>query len=276
MNNVLKYLGGALEMKFLVIVSFVIMVIVNALANILPINNITTGEVSDAYQNLFAPAGLTFAIWGLIYLLLFGFTIYQTGLMSREKSIFFESRLNIIRSLFSISSILNALWIFAWHYDLIGTSLILMIGILICLIWISLVLRKKDLQWVFDKVFIKLPFSVYFGWITVATIANVTTLLVKMQWDKFGLTEPTWMVIIVCVGLIIGVSTMLANKDIVYGLVIIWAYIGILIKHISTTGFNEQYPNVIVAVMMSISIIVIFIAFIIQVKKQELKTKSFV
>lgn len=249
-------------MKILVIVSFVLMVTVNALANILPINNITTGEVSDFYQNLFAPAGLTFSIWGLIYILLLGFSLYQTGLFNKEKSTFFENRLNLIRIIFIISSIFNALWIFAWHYDLIGVSLILMIGILISLILISLFINKEkrnQTQTKVDKIFVNIPFSIYFGWITVAMIANVTTWLVKIDWNGFGISEPTWMIIVVCVGLMISVATILKNMDPVYGLVIVWAYVGILIKHVSANGFNEQYPSIIATVMMSIAILIIFI-----------------
>ena len=128
--------------------------------------------------------------------------------------------------------------------------------ILVCLILIVREINEEEFS-LREKIFIRLPFSVYFGWITVATIANATTLLVSLGWDGFGISEPTWTVIIIAVGLAIGIATMLRNRDIAYGLVIIWAYVGILIKHISASGFAGQYPVVITTVIVCIGIFLI-------------------
>ena len=245
-----------ISIKILVAVTFILMVTINALANILPINGQTTGGVSDYYKNLFAPAGITFAIWGLIYIALAGYTIYQAGLFQKHESANPVALLEKIGLYFSISSIANSAWIFSWHYHLIPLSMLLMVVILVCLIIISQTINKVNLEFR-EKLFIRLPFSIYFGWITVATIANATALFVSLGWDGFGISEPTWTVVIIMVGLIIGIATTLKNRDITYGLVIIWAYIGILIKHTSTSGFSNQYMQIITTVIVCIILLTI-------------------
>ncbi len=221
------------------------MIAANAMANILPVGRITTGEVSDFFPDLFAPAPLTFSIWAVIYLLLGGYVLYQFGIFKKiEKT----SVLEKISPYFIISSLANTMWIFAWHYKLIFLSLILMIVILYCLIKIADVL-KNELFDITGKFFVKAPFTIYFGWITVATIANITTFLVSIRWHGFGLEEYIWTVIILIVGSIIGISRMVLDKNIVYGFVFLWAYLGILIKHLTT--FDSQYPAIIIAVSIA-------------------------
>ena len=129
--------------KGLVAVSFLVMVSVNALANILPINGIKTGEVSGFYENLFTPAGFTFGIWGLIYLLLAGYILYQLGLF-QTKNTLNEDLLNRVGLYFSISSIANTAWIFSWHYHLIVFSMFIMIIILVCLMKIVQEIIKEE------------------------------------------------------------------------------------------------------------------------------------
>jgi hypothetical protein len=213
-------------------------------ANALPINELTTGQISDFYPNLFALAGWTFAIWGLIYMLLAGYTLYQLGVFQDNTDTARGKLLNKIGILFSISSIANAAWIFAWHYRVVPLSLILIVVILVCLILINQRINQEQLS-AKEKLFIVLPFSVYFGWITVATIANATVLLVSLNWQGLGLTEPIWASIIIILGFLIGAVTMLKNRGVAYGLVIVWAYASILSKHISTDGFGGQYPLII-------------------------------
>ncbi len=247
--------------KIAVLTTFLAMVVVNALATALPINGITTGDVSDSFPNLFAPTGLTFSIWGLIYLLLAAYTLYQFGLFQEDKGAAKAGLYKKIGVLFSISSLANALWIFAWHYYNIALSLLLMFVLLVSLILINSTLDKVQLS-LRDKYFIKLPFAVYLGWITVATVANVTSLLVYSGWNAFGIAEQVWTVIIIAVGLIIGAATTLRFKSYAYGLVIVWAYLGIWIKHTAESGFNGQYPAVIATVIISILIMVAVEAYL--------------
>lgn len=241
--------------KIVVALTYLAMVAVNAMATALPINGITTGDVSDSFPNLFAPAGITFSIWGLIYLLLAAYTLYQFGLFQQDKGAARKALFTRIGILFSISSIANAIWIFAWHYYSIGLSLFLMLIILALLIMINLQLNSENLKQR-EKLFIRLPFAVYFGWITVATIANATSLLVFSGWDAFGISEQIWAALIIVVGLIIGAVTTIKLKSYAYGLVIIWAYLGIWIKHTSATGFDSQYSLVITTVVVSIILMI--------------------
>ncbi len=242
--------------KIVVAATYLIMVIVNALANAIPINGVTTGQVSDAYPDLFAPASITFSIWGLIYLLLAGYILYQFGFFQADRGASRGDLFQKIGIYFAISSVANALWIFAWHNFVIWLSLLLMIVVLICLIQIATRLSEEEFSFK-EKTFIRLPFSIYFGWISVATIANVTTFLVSIGWGGFGLPDQFWMVLILLVGAAIGIARMRRDMDIAYGLVIVWAYAGILIKHISPAEFVGQYPAVITTAIIGIILLVI-------------------
>ena len=240
--------------KVFAAISYLAMVAVNFLANALPINNRSTGAISDAYPNLFAPAGLTFSIWGLIYLLLGGFVAY----LFVKKESHTEEVLKKINSLFIATSLANISWIFAWHYDYIGLSVLIMAILLFLLIRIADILRAENFT-PREKLVSWAPFSVYFGWITVATIANITVFLVSIGWKGFGISDFVWASIVLIVGAIIGIARMLKDKNIAYGLVLVWAYFGILFKHVSAGGFNGQYPSVIVAVSVCL---VLFLSFL--------------
>lgn len=240
--------------SILVLITLIIMVAVNAMANILPINNLTTGEISDAYPNLFAPAGLTFAVWGLIYLLLAAFTVFQFFQPKTEEA---ARRLKYVQLFFVISSVANTAWIFCWHYLLLPVSLGLMLVILICLIAINHRLAKEKLP-AFEWLFLRLPFSIYFGWITVATVANVTALLVDLDWNRFGLSEPFWTIVILIVATLIALAVIGKNRDWAYGAVVVWAYAGILIKHLEadlSKGFGGQYIMVIITVSICLGFV---------------------
>jgi hypothetical protein len=251
---------GTLESKIIritVVLTYLLMISANALANILPFNGLNTGQVSNAYPNLFAPAAITFSIWGLIYLSLAIYVVYQLYALKGKpyRAKFF----NTIGIYFSLSSAANALWIVAWHYLYFSISLILMAIILLSLIKINTVIYNKSLDKKVTKI-ISLPFSIYYGWITVATIANVTTFLVSINWQGFGIPDYIWTIIILLIGLIIGSITMYKKKDFLYGLVFLWAYTGILLKHLQKSGFNGNYITIIITVMISI-LILLFVEY---------------
>lgn len=250
-------------------VTYVVMVTVNALANTLPINGRRTGDVSNAYPNLFAPAGLTFSIWSVIYLLLGLHVLYQLGLFrAREAGTDRSALLNKVGLYFSISSLANTAWVFAWHYDVIALSVVLIVVILVSLAVIATTLLSAGLT-PREKLFIGVPFSVYFGWTTVATVANITVFLVSVDWDGFGLADSTWAIIILLVAAAIGTATVLRNRDIAYGLVLLWAYTGILIKHTSAGGWDNKYPQVIATVIACLVIYVAAVAAIL-IRRQRL------
>jgi hypothetical protein len=251
-------------LKIVAAFAFSAMVFVNYLANALPINGVTTGEASDAYANLFTPAAVTFSIWGLIYLLLAAFILYLFGLFRKNKPN--EQLLIRLLPLFIITCLANSFWIFSWHYDLIALSLFFMIGLLIALIKIAQLFNNRKLSNSENK-FIRLPFSIYFGWITVATIANITVFLVKMGWNGFNLSDQLWTIIILLVGAVIAITRGLKDKNIPYLLVLVWAYLGIWLKHTSEQGYNGQYPGVIRTTLFSIFVFISTIVFIARKEK---------
>jgi hypothetical protein len=259
------------NISILALITYLGMVIVNGLANALPINGMITGAISDSYPNLFAPTGITFIIWGVIYLLLATYTAYQLGLFQKDKQSINRDLVNKVGTLFAISSVANIGWIFSWHYKIIPLSMLFMLIILFSLMLINIRINKEKLS-SNEKLFVRLPFSVYFGWITIATIANATVLLVSLLGSNLkllGISEVVWTIIILLVGLLIGAFTTLKNHDLPYGLVIVWAYLGILIKHllVQPDGFNSQYPAVITTVIISLVVQVAVIAYVLAKEK---------
>lgn len=238
--------------SFITLGAFVLMITVNALANILPINGLSTGEVSDAYPNLFTPAAVTFGIWGVIYVLLAGFALYQ---FFTPKTPAQTERLRFIQILFIISSVFNSGWIIAWHYLQIEITLILMLLLLLSLILCDRQLSLQTLSFK-EKIFLRLPFALYFGWISVATVANVTALLVDIGWNRLSRSEPFWMIIITAIATLIALTVITTRRNWLYGLVFIWAYVGILMRHLDAeNGFNGQYILVIITVSVCLGLI---------------------
>lgn len=204
-------------LKYVNLAFFVVMIVMNYLANALPLNNKTTGQLSDALPNLFVPAGLTFSIWGVIYLLLAAFCVIQFKSTNNEV-------IEKISWIFAVSCLLNALWIVAWHYQKLPLSLLIMAGMLISLIYINLLIRELPFG------IIKAAFGVYLGWICIAAIANVTALLVRYQWNGLGISEPTWTIIMISVGTLIVSLTLLRMRNPFIGMSVVWAFLGIYIK----------------------------------------------
>ena len=229
-----------LSLSILNLLGFLGTVVVNALAVILPINDKTTEYLSDQYPNLFVPEGLTFAIWGLIYVLLGIFVIYPLVPRVRRdpQKVEFVRR---IGPLFFISCLANIGWIFAWHYQILPLSLVFMLILLGCLLAIYLTLKVgRSEATKAERYLVHLPFSVYLGWITIATIANATALLVNINWNAWGLGEQFWAIAVIIVGIAIALSVLFTRKDIFYCLVVDWALLGILLKRLSVTTVPEQ------------------------------------
>ncbi len=200
--------------------------VVNALANIIPFNGLHTGEISDRFHVLFVPAGYVFAVWGLIYTALIAFGIYQVLPAQRD-----NPRLRSLDGLFILASLANILWLFLWHYLQILGSLAAMLVLLATLIgiYLSLGIGKMTVS-AAETWLVRLPFSLYLGWITVATIANVTDVLDYLKWDGFGFTPETWMLIVLGVVFVIATLMNLTRRDVAYTLVILWALMGIAVR----------------------------------------------
>ncbi|GMQ55734.1 hypothetical protein AN1V17_01260 [Vallitalea sediminicola] len=238
------------KIRILNVIGYVIMVVVNILAAALPLNGKTTGEISSDINSLFTPAPYTFMIWGLIYILLLGFVIY--GLMPKQKQ---NACIDSIGITFFISSILNALWLIAWHYEKLWLSLIIMVLLLFTLIKIYNRVNSNCVTKSSDKKFVKLPFSVYLAWISIATIANVSAVLKATGWNGLGLSETVWTVIVLIFALILSLYVSINNKDLAYLLTTAWALIGILVRH---CGSNTPISITVIAAVILIIIQILF------------------
>ncbi len=239
-------------------IGLIIVLALNILANALPLNGKTTGELSDAYPNLFVPAGFTFSIWGLIYLALITFIIYQIKQAFSKKNTQHHFITTIGWSFF-LSCLANAGWIVAWHYEYVMLSLVIMFTILTFLLIIYQNLKIGLVGRVSsnEKIFVHLPFSIYLGWITVATIANITAVLVHFGWNGFGLSPEIWTVIMLLIGTFIGATMLQQRKDVAYSLVIIWAYFGIISKRMTID--LQIYNSITITAMLGIATLVIMI-----------------
>jgi len=235
---------------------FIATIVVNGLANGLPLNGKNTGELSDLYPNLFVPAGLTFSIWGLIYLLLLIFIIYQLIIAfgpAEDKSL-----LTIVGPWFILSSFANCCWIFAWHYLLPGLSLAIMLILLFSLIKIYLNINKHLPESTTMNYLVRPCFSIYLGWITVATIANTTTVLVSFGWNGGSFDPAFWTILMIAVATVMGIYFSIVKRDYYYTLVILWALFGIYLKRSADT---ELLSNIIMATklgMMMCAIIMLY------------------
>ena len=235
------------------VIGFIGVVVVNALANALPLAGKGTGELSDQYPNLFVPSGLTFSIWGIIYILL---AIYVTyGLVQSIRmpapGVSFMQRIGF---LFLISCCANVAWIFFWHHELLPASLTTMVILLGTLAAIYLRLNVgRSAAAPTERYLVQMPMSVYFGWITVATIANVTALLVSYKWGRFGLSEQLWAIVMIGIATALVLVMLFNRNDIFYALVVDWAVVGILLKR--TADSRAPAQGVIVASIVGISVI---------------------
>lgn len=208
------------------LVTVIIALTVNILASALPLNGQNTGEISDRFQVYFVPAGYVFAIWGIIYLGWIAFTIYQ--FRSGQKG---SPRLRKLGYLFALSNLANAAWLFCWHFNNFGLSVLVMLTLLGLLIASYLRLNINQVsvtraeRWSVD-----IPFSIYLGWITVATVANMTDWLYLVNWNGFGIPAMTWAVIMIAVASIVGLAMALLRRDAAYLFVLVWSFIGIAVK----------------------------------------------
>lgn len=225
--------------KYFNVLFFVMMLVMNYLANALPLNNKTTGELSDSFPNLFVPAGITFSIWGVIYILLLIFTVFQFTARGKEASA-------EIGWLFAISCILNALWIVFWHYGKLPLSLLVMAGLLLTLIYIGLIINKLPYG------IIKASFGIYLGWICIATIANVTALLVYYGWNGFNISQEIWTIVMIFAGTLIASVAMFRIDNPFTGLAVIWAFIGIAIKR------QDDHRTIFIAALIAMFVVAFF------------------
>lgn len=209
--------------RVIIVCSTLLMLTCNVLANTLPFNGLTTAAVSDSFDVFFVPAGYVFSIWGVIYLLLISFTVYTFLNQSDD-----TGRISRIAPWYLLSSVANSAWLLSWHYQQFGLSVVLMVVLLLSLIRIYMLSRPaldKREYWMSS-----LPFSVYLGWISVATIANVAAYLDYVSWNGFGIIESAWASIMITIAGLLGIIFALRLRDAAYTLVILWAIAGIWVN----------------------------------------------
>lgn len=208
------------------LLSVILGLTVNILAAALPLNGQTPGEISDRFQVYFVPAGYVFAIWSVIYLGWIAFAIFQ--FQPSQKG---SPRLRRLGYLFALSNLVNAAWLFCWHYNRFGLSVLVMLLLLGLLIasYLRLNVNRSSVSrleyWCVDVLF-----SVYLGWITVATVANISDWLYLVRWNGFGLAPQTWAVIMLGIASLLGLAMAMSRRDVGYLAVLVWAFIGIAVK----------------------------------------------
>ena len=213
--------------QIITVIAVLATIVVNALANILPFNGQETGAISDRFAIYFVPAGYVFSIWGLIYLGLIAYAIFQALPAQRE-----NPRLRSIGGLFLLSSVANIAWIFLWHYEVFAATLPVMLVLLGSLIAIYLRLGtgltpvSRAETWM-----VQVPFSIYLGWITVATVANATQLLYFLGWNGGALGPEVWTAVMLAVAVLLAWLMAITRRDVAYLLVLVWAFVGIASKH---------------------------------------------
>ncbi len=204
----------------------------NVLANIAPIKGLTIGEISNTFfvDVLITPASYAFAIWGLIYLGLISLGIYQALPNNRNNAYLQKMGYYLV-----ISSLAQIVWVFLFLSEFFVISTVAMFAILIPLILLYLKLNisfnsiTKKQKWL-----VNFPISIYFGWITVATIVNVALTLSWIEWNGFGLSNVVWTILMIIVAAIVGILIRITRQDKVYSGVFIWALVAIAIRHLDT------------------------------------------
>ena len=205
-------------------------IIINGLANALPLNGQGTGEISDRFKVFFVPAGYVFSIWGLIYLGLLAFAIYQALPAQRE-----NPRLRSVGYWFVLSCVANITWLFLWHYNQFLLTMFAMLALLACLIitYERLGVGRLKVS-AAERWAVQVPFSIYLGWVSVATIANATDVLYDLGWTGSPLSAEVWAVIMLAVALVVGALMAWRRGDAAYLLVFVWAFAGIANKQAAT------------------------------------------
>jgi hypothetical protein len=233
-------------LRYANILLFILTVIVNSIAGSTTlIGGRDTATVSNNNPTLITPAGYVFSIWGIIYILLGAFVVYQA--LPRERGSDYHRK---IGWLFVLSSLINIAWIFVWQFESLILSVVLIFALLLSLIAIYLRLNiGRSKVRTSDKFEFHLPFSVYLGWITIASIADVAVTLTAYSWDGFGISPETWAIIVVAVALVITMLMLGIRKDVAYALVVIWALVGI--------GVNQTNPNVVLTTQIGAIIVAV-------------------
>ncbi|MDN3723151.1 tryptophan-rich sensory protein [Aequorivita sp. SDUM287046] len=233
------------------IIMFITMIVVNYAASSGVINGTTIGEVSDSMKNLFTPAGYAFSIWGFIYLLLLGFIVYQS------RSLFTKVRDDafILQTgwWFALSCFANIMWVIFWIYGYIEFSILAIFVLLFSLL--RIVLKNRMELWdapISVIAFLWWPFVFYSGWITVASITNVSAYLKNIGWDAWGYSESSWAITMIIIAGIINMVVTWRRNMREFALVGTWALVAIAVADWDVSR-SVSYAAIAVAAVLFIS-----------------------
>jgi len=206
-------------------------ILINTLSNFFPIRGQNVGEIANTrFANvLIIPASYAFAIWGLIYLGLIGFVVYQFLPPSQQ-----HPQLKRISYLLVGACIAQAAWIYLFQAFAFWWSVLAMLAILGCLIAIYLILKDSPRSHArTERWLLRYPFSIYMAWISVATIVNVASALYDQAWNGWGLSSETWTVIMLLIATAIPLILLWQRGDVPLSLVFVWAFVAIALKRLS-------------------------------------------
>lgn len=203
---------------------FVLTILMNYLSQGVLFEDKTIGEVSDKYSTLITPAGYAFAIWGLIYLTLGAYVFYQAFRAKPEDHVYNRAAFPLVLNL-----VANSVWLVAFQLEYIALSGIFMLVILVTLIQLVIIWTQDRSLPVKQQRLMRVPFSIYLGWISVATIVNFSVIAKYTDWNILGLSEPTWVVVMTSVGAALAILILFATRNFVYPLVFVWAYVAIAV-----------------------------------------------
>ena len=244
--------------QIVVVIALIITIVVNVLSNTLPFNNLTAPEIADSFDVYFVPAGYVFSIWSVIYLGLIAYAVFQLLPAQRE-----NPRLSQTGWWFVLSCAANSAWLFLWHYGYFALSVIAMLTLLISLIviYVRLGVGQQAVP-SGERWLVQLPFSIYLGWVTVATIANVTAFLDSIDWNGFGISPEIWTFIMLVVAIAVAALMAYSRQDIAYLLVLVWAFIGIGVEQADT-------PQVANAAYLAAGVVAVFVILVILQKLRQ-------
>lgn len=229
------------------LIALAAMIAVNALAEFVPLNGKTTGGISDMFPTLITPAGYAFGIWALIYALLIGYAVYQARPANESKPI-----LHAIGPLFIISCLFNIAWVLLWHYmyGRIWLSLLAMGGLFLSLLFLYAHIRRKEILSAAERIWVRLPFSIYFGWVSTALVVNTAVVLTDAGWNGFGLGDETSALLLLAAGALFAWIVGGPNRDPLFVLVFVWAYAAIAVKQQSAPSIF--YTSLGLAVLLAL------------------------
>jgi hypothetical protein len=243
---------------FLNTLGFAVVLFINTIASVSKINGYNTGEISDFYPNYFVPAGFTFSIWSVIYVMIIGFVICSIAATGKKMADPVKEVIKKVSPYFQVTCILNIGWILTWQYLYLPFSLFIMLTFLLTLIFLYIKIRRdKNTLTPFYRFWVYHTFLVYLAWICVATIANFTALFIKIGWHGSPLREETWSIIMIVIALVFGIFFVGRRKEPAYGFVLCWAFFGIYAKQITAAKDISNVAALSICILLALNITIL-------------------